>query len=338
MEFETMENRNKLVELIKGSNLDETKANYILNNFQSYFQIAKEWEEKARELVITDISQLAEMKQAREGRLFLREKRILLEKSRKELKDASLQEGRTIDAIAKMLTELIEPTENYLEEQENFAKVQQEKRKKALKEQRELLLQPYNVTSVYDLGTMDEQTFQFILEGTTNAHNKAIEKAKQEEQESQERKRQEEEEREKMRLENESLKQEAQKREKILQEERKRKEEEQRAEREKRQLEIAKADELLRLEREAKMKLENEIREKQQAQEREKQKQEKAKAKAEKQARLAPDKDKLILLAQVIKDMKLPELKSKEATEILQNIKTLLQKTEAYIMEKANEL
>lgn len=335
MENDTLVENNKLIELVKGSNLDESKRNYILTNFQSYFQIAKEWEEKAKALVITDISQIAEMKQAREGRLFLREKRILLEKSRKDLKDASLQEGRTIDAIAKMLTGLIEPTENYLEEQENFAKVQEEKRKKALKEQRELLLAPYNViTSVYDLGSMDEQTFQFILEGTINAHNKAIEKAKQEEIERQERQRQEAEEKEKMKLENERLRKEAEEKEKILQQERQEQAEKEKAEKEKRRLEIAKADELLRLEREAKAKLEREKAE----QERKRQEEEKAKAKAEKQARLAPDKDKLILLAQVIADIKLPELKSGEAFEILQNIKILLQKTEKYIIEKANEL
>ena len=48
---------------------------------------------------------------AREGRLFLAQKRIDVEKARKALKEQSLRKGQAIDAIAKFLTSLIEPTE-----------------------------------------------------------------------------------------------------------------------------------------------------------------------------------------------------------------------------------
>jgi len=111
---------NQLSTLVKESGLETTKAQFILDNFEGYFKIASEWEKKARTIVITDKDQKAEMKMAREGRLFLREKRIAIEKARKELKDQSLREGKAIDGIANVLKALIVPIEEYLDDQEKF--------------------------------------------------------------------------------------------------------------------------------------------------------------------------------------------------------------------------
>ncbi len=78
---------NKLAVIVKESKLEPTKAKIILEKFQDYFEIASEWEKKVKTLVVTDAKQKAEMEMARTGRLFLREKRIAVEKTRKELKD-----------------------------------------------------------------------------------------------------------------------------------------------------------------------------------------------------------------------------------------------------------
>lgn len=117
--------------IVKESGLVGSKAKYILENFQNYFEIAAEWEKKAKTLVVTSPYQKAEMEQAREGRLFLREKRIAIENSRKKMKEDVLREGKAIDGIANVLKALIEPIEKYLDEQEHFVEIENKKKEDA---------------------------------------------------------------------------------------------------------------------------------------------------------------------------------------------------------------
>lgn len=124
---------NQLVEIVNNSGLDKTKADYILTKFQDYFQLASEWETKAKTIVVTKESQTADMKMARVGRLELREKRLAIENARKELKEQSLREGKAIDGIANVLKALIVPIEEYLEKQEKFVEIQEEKKREAIR-------------------------------------------------------------------------------------------------------------------------------------------------------------------------------------------------------------
>jgi len=114
---------NQLSTIVKESGLEKTKAQVLLDNFSRYFQLAADWEKKAKTIVVTDESQIAEMKMARTGRLFLRQKRIVIEKTRKELKEQALREGKAIDGIANILKALIIPIEEYLEKQEKFIEI-----------------------------------------------------------------------------------------------------------------------------------------------------------------------------------------------------------------------
>lgn len=122
---------NQLQVIVKESGLDATKAQFILDNFQNYFALASEWEAKAKTIVVTSGDQKDDMKLAREGRLELREKRIAVEKSRKDLKEQCLREGKAIDGIANILKALIVPIEEYLEQQERFVEIQEEKKAEA---------------------------------------------------------------------------------------------------------------------------------------------------------------------------------------------------------------
>jgi hypothetical protein len=115
---------NQLVVIVQKSGLEPTKAQAILSQFSDYFAIAAEWERRAKEIVVTDASQVTDMKIAREGRLFLQKKRTALEAARKKLGDDALREKQTIDGIAKTLTGLIKPIETYLEQQEKFVEIQ----------------------------------------------------------------------------------------------------------------------------------------------------------------------------------------------------------------------
>ena len=65
---------NKLEIIVKESNLEKSKADFILEKFQDYFRIAADWENKAKTITVTNETQKVEMELARTGRLFLREK------------------------------------------------------------------------------------------------------------------------------------------------------------------------------------------------------------------------------------------------------------------------
>ena len=123
----------ELQELVNKSGLDSTKAKAILKQFNDYFELASEWELKAKTIVVTDETQEEEMQQARDGRLFLARKRIDIEHVRVSLKEQSLREGKAIDGIANVLKALIIPIEKYLSKQENFIKIREAKKVERLR-------------------------------------------------------------------------------------------------------------------------------------------------------------------------------------------------------------
>jgi len=116
---------NKLQLIVNESGLEMTKAQYILDKFTGYFEIAAEWEKKAGDIVVVDETNKVEMQMARVGRLFLRDKRIGIEKARVELKEQALREGKAIDGIANVLKALIVPIEEYLDKQERFTELKE---------------------------------------------------------------------------------------------------------------------------------------------------------------------------------------------------------------------
>ena len=122
---------NQLEVIVRESGLEQTKASYILEKFQEYFKVADEWAIKAKTIVVTHEVQTVDMKMARVGRLALREKRISIEKTRKELKEQSLREGKAIDGIANVLKALIVPIEEYLDQQEHFVEIKKKEEEEA---------------------------------------------------------------------------------------------------------------------------------------------------------------------------------------------------------------
>ncbi len=82
----------------------------------------------AKTLVVTNEIQTVIMKL---GRLHLPEKRLAIERTRKELKEQSLREGKAIDGIANVLQALIIPIEEYLGQQENFVQIREAERAEA---------------------------------------------------------------------------------------------------------------------------------------------------------------------------------------------------------------
>ncbi len=112
--------------MIKEANLDESRANYLLQNFTNHFKEAAEWAKKAKDIIVTNDNQTVMMEMARTGRLFLAKKRQEIEKARKWMKEPALREGQAIDKIANLLKDTIIPTEEHLYRQENFTKLKKE--------------------------------------------------------------------------------------------------------------------------------------------------------------------------------------------------------------------
>lgn len=360
---------NQLVKVVNESGLDKTKAQVLLDNFSNYFEIAAKWEATAKALVITNVEQKAEMKMAREGRLFLREKRIAVEKTRKQMKEGALREGQTIDAIAKILTNLIIPIEDDLEQKEKFAERKEAERKSALKLEREKESFQYSdfIPAGLDFGSMDDANYQLILSGAKlqkQAKDEADAKAESERIAKIEAERIEN---ERIRVENERLRIEAEAKEKQLAEER------DKVERERKELELKAATERkahedqlakerkiaeekaqkerkaaeakLKAEREVarvaaekaaaeRAKIEAELKAKRDAEEKAK----REALEAERKAKSAPDKEKLILLASKILNHELPEVQSQDANKVIDDVKLLLEKIYVFITKKVGEM
>lgn len=211
--------KSQLVALVEQSGLEKTKQDFIIEKFNGFQQIATDWKNKSEAIKVTDISQTAEMKMAREGRLFLKSKRVEIEKTRKELKEQSIKEGKAIDLIASSLRLMIEPIEEYLDEQEKFAERKEAERRAALKDERIEKLAPYEVDHRYfDLENMPEDQFNSLLESSKNTYElaqAAIKKAEEDriaaekkaEEERIAKEKAEAEEQERIRQENEKLRQ-----------------------------------------------------------------------------------------------------------------------------------
>lgn len=133
-----MSGEDRLTAMVKAGDLGVTKAEYLLEKFRNFFDVAAMWEEKAKGIVVTDASQTELMEQARKGRLFLKDRRVELEKERRRLKENALREGQTIDGIANTLKGLILPLEEYLDRQEHFVeyKAKEEADRKRVEEER----------------------------------------------------------------------------------------------------------------------------------------------------------------------------------------------------------
>jgi len=167
---------NQIAVVAKESGLQPTKVDELLKSFAGYFGQAKELAEAAKSIVVTDESQTDLMIQARESRLKLKAIRVEVEKTRKELKEQSLREGKAIDGVSNLIKALIVPVEEHLEKQEKYAEIRELERIQARYEDRITRLTPYvEDISLYNIKDMSDDAFEKLLESSI-----AADKAKKE--------------------------------------------------------------------------------------------------------------------------------------------------------------
>jgi len=308
-------------------------------------------------LEITDIEDKEQFDAVHSARMTVKGKRVEVEKRRKELKADALAYGKLVDTEAKRITGKLEPIESHLDAEERKVTDEQKRIKEiADRLEREMIdrrmesLLSFGVNlPFFEVAAMDDGTFEMIL---TDAHVKYEAEQKRLAEEEAARKAESE------RLEKVRKEQEAEA--KRLEDIRKSSEEESRKERdaiaaERRKIEAEKT--VLEAEKaaEAQRKRQEEF-EKQAAEtariaavEAEKKRQEQAawaaKEKADKEAAelirqeaLRPDKDRLVNYGKALMDVPRPDLKDKDAKEILGYATGAVYQILKTIAKKAGEL
>lgn len=142
----------------------------LLAPFSDHFASASEIVGAAADLVVTDATQVTEIRRSRELRLALKAVRVASDKTRKALKEESLRTGRAVDGAHNILLHLVEPVEARLEANEQFAIRAEAARKQALADGRSAMLAPYGVDPRhYALAEMDDAAFTVLLNGLQRA-------------------------------------------------------------------------------------------------------------------------------------------------------------------------
>jgi len=326
----SVEHVSKIVEIINKSNLSNNVKISLQEKFVPFSQIAEEWAQKAKTIVVVDESQTDIIKQAREGRLFLKDKRNRIEDLRKELKEDSLREGQTIDLIAKTLKSLIEPTETYLEKQEKFIEIKKAQAIQELTAKRSEEIHPYSsfVPFGLNLGTMNEEEYQKLLSMVKLAKTQKEEDDRKAAEEAEKSKKLNELHNTRISLLSDCLYC-------IPVEERKNNYGEMGNEE---WISYFNKYTQIAIEEDKKRKKLQEENERLRKIQLEKEKEEKLKIANDKKLAKAPDKEKLLNLANVFEDVEIPDMKSDEAKAIQININILKGKLVNYIREKANTL
>jgi hypothetical protein len=332
-------------ELMTASEVIPTNAKQVAV-WQSFHEQAKKLKTTAETLIVTDVSQVAEMKLARVTRLTIKDLRVTITHKHKELKQDVLEEGRKIDAEKNTLLAILEPLESRLLEQENFAERQAAKIIAEKRTARTIELSPFfSGPLLIDLGVITDEQYSNLLQDSKTLHNAKLEaKAKAEreaaEAASAERKRIEE-----QRIENERLRKEAAEREAEKAKLAKQLEDQRKASAAKLKKERDAAEAQAQVERDAAAKV---IRDAQEALARVKAEQAAKLAEeqriafekkaAEQRAAFAPDKEKLLVIAAAFRNWRFPEMTSEIGLVKIKDVRNNLDRLAAYVETEANKL
>ena len=346
--------KNEIIINPKEYGLDEKQAIEVESNFLPV-EVDKENYAKIYETIVSKEISKETITEARELRLKLVKVRTKTCDIHKVAKAFYLAGGRFVDALKNKNVTVIEQMEEKLSSIENHFENLEKVRIQNLTFDRQELLRPYLTEDLFPHGSglMDDNVFNNYLAGLKIAHETRIENEKKLEEERLAKIEADRLEQIRVKEENEKLKEEARAKEKELakvkakQEAEKKKQDKILADQKaKQELELKKqreeSEKKLQLEREAKEKIEKELKAKQEAENKRlaevelKKKQEaEANAKAERQ----PDKQKLLILSTFISQkIEMPEVKSKEAKQIVRDVQELLNKVSTFINQKTEKL
>lgn len=181
----------ELVAITTKQQLPEDLALFTIEKFNPIWSQIQEWKDKAETLVVTDISQTAEMKMAGDARKAVKKVRTSANALREELKADSLRYGRAVQELYNEIEARLKPIEEHLEKQEKFKELYEMKQREALRVEREALIEPlrqYAFTGI-NFGEITQDDFDMILNNAKLAKQAAEEAARKAEAERIERER-----------------------------------------------------------------------------------------------------------------------------------------------------
>ena len=174
------------------SGLEKKTTDEIAKKFSEFFTTAKEWKQKIEGLQITSVEQKAEMKMARDARLFLKNTRILAQKEAdimrliiKERMAKDVSEDKFVVECFRLVENAFKNIEKIAQDKEDFAEKLEQERKDKLKAERIEILTPLSefVPMGLNLADMSEDDFSKLVNGANlqkEAKEQADKKAKQE--------------------------------------------------------------------------------------------------------------------------------------------------------------
>jgi len=163
--------------ILESSGLAETGRSDLLKTFGPEFVKVRSLIDASASIVVTDATQLTEMKAARTARLQIKAARVTVDKLRKETKEEALRYGQSVDKVAKMISTQCEIEEARLEEAETFAERAEAKRKDAIEvARREALSALVPDVTIYPVRDMTPEAWAQLLAGM-QAANRAAEEA-----------------------------------------------------------------------------------------------------------------------------------------------------------------
>lgn len=323
------------------------------------------WSKEFMPLKIDGIKDREGYEKVREARIFMKGRRVEVQKTSKLLKEDALKFQRAVNAEEARIIALMDPIESYLSDQEEAYETEKERIKQEKERAEQLRFNQRNVAllsngcafngDTYSIGEhsimqsdirfISDEAFEGFFEKVKAEHQKELDaKAEQErlQREEAERLAEERKELEKMRAEQEKQRAEIQRQQDEIEAEKRRHEQEKRDHENKiQQAELQKQRdaELKKAQEESAKKAKAELLEKQRLEaERKAETERKAKAREARLEALKPVKQKLTDFANSIQAIEVPVLNDVEADAILLAAKGLLEKVVNYINEKKESL
>ena len=224
---EAVEVVSPILDLVTSAGVKGETAVAIAGIFEDFDKQAEQWLTDADAINVTDITQVADMKLARESRLKLKHIRGQIDAKRKDLKADSLNRGNAIQTAANYLRDKIKPIEAKLQKAEDFEKdYLEDLRAKQLVARTEEVMQLGGNPQMLNLAVMTDEQFTECIQGlkdmaAAKAKREADEKAAAEKAEAERvaKEKAEREEKERIKAENARLKAEAEARERKAAEE-----------------------------------------------------------------------------------------------------------------------
>lgn len=163
---QTLIDNNELSRVVNSAGLETASAAKLLETFQPFFNQVRAIADESTKIVVTDATQLTEMKAAREARLKIKAIRTEAEKVRKVIKQDALRTGQSIDKVAGVIATMAEVEEDRLLEIEEFAIRAEAARKSALIQFRSPIVFSLGADpNLYQLGEMPEDQWRNLEAG-----------------------------------------------------------------------------------------------------------------------------------------------------------------------------